>query len=473
MGFGHRIGHTLRLPGRRFRGVVTVLVVLMTAAAAGGVVALNAPALLSALRPAPAAVTQPPLPSLKLGPLAATAPLPTDAGLAAALGASVGRFPGSFTGVVVDPATNKVLWQRTPDNPLVPGSTAKLLTTSAALLTLNPTSSLVTKVVAGPDPGSVVLVGGGDPTLTALPPGKFGVYPDPARLTELAAEVKTATGGKATKVIVDTSRYRGPTLQASWDPQDVAGGNIAPITPLMLDGGRVDPTQQDGARVTDPARQAGLAFAKLLGLGPKAVVDGIAPPDGKVLGSVISAPISALVEQLLQTSDNVLAEVLSRETAIARGGEPSFEGAVESTMTALAQAGIPTTGASMVDGSGLSGQDKVPAQLLGALLAAAAAPMQGPDDTEFLRPVLTGLPVAGGDGTLEDRFAPGADSSSGRGVVRAKTGTLTTASSLAGVVVDADQRLLVFAFMSNGALPSRVRPRLDDLAAGLSRCGCR
>lgn len=473
MGFGHRIGHTLRLPGHRFRRVVTVLVVLMTAAATGGVVALSAPSLLAALHPSSPVAPQPTLPSLKLGPLAATAPLPTDTGLAATLGGAVAKFPGTFTGVVVDPATNKVLWHAAPDTPLVPGSTAKLLTTSAALLTLNPTSSLVTRVVAGPDPGSVVLIGGGDPTLTALPPGKFGVYPSPARLTDLAAQVKTATGGKATKVILDTSRYRGPTLQPTWDPDDVAAGNIAPITPLMLDGGRVDPTQQDGARVTDPTRQAGLAFAKLLGLGPSAVVEGIAPPNGKELGEVVSAPISELVEHLLQTSDNVLAEVLSRETAIARGGEPSFDGAVESTMAALGQAGIPTTGAAMVDGSGLSSQDKVPAQLLGALLAAAAAPAQGPDDTEFLRPVLTGLPVAGGDGTLEDRFAPGADSSAGRGVVRAKTGTLTTASSLAGVVIDADQRLLVFAFMSNGALPARVRPRLDDLAAGLSKCGCR
>jgi D-alanyl-D-alanine carboxypeptidase/D-alanyl-D-alanine-endopeptidase (penicillin-binding protein 4) len=473
VGFGHRIGHTLRLPGRRFRRVVTVLVVLMTAAAAGGVAALSGPSILAALHPSPTVSAQPPLPSLKLGPLAATAPLPTGTGLAAALQAPVGKFPGTFTGVVLDPATGNILWQRTPGTPLVPGSTAKLLTTSAALLTLNPTSSLVTKVVAGTDPGSVVLVGGGDPTLTALPQGKFGVYPDPARLTDLAAQVKTATGGKATKIVVDTSRYRGPLLAPSWDPGDIAGGNIAPITPLMLDGGRIDPTQQDGARVTDPAHQAGVAFAKLLGLGASAVVDGIAPPNGKELGEVSSAPISALVEHLLQTSDNVLAEVLSRETAIARGAEPSFDGAVESTMAALTQAGIPTTGAAMVDGSGLSGLDKVPAQLLGALLAAAAAPAQGPDDTEFLRPVLTGLPVAGGDGTLEDRFAPGADSSAGRGVVRAKTGTLTTASSLAGVVIDADQRLLVFAFMSNGALPSRVRPRLDDLAAGLSRCGCR
>jgi D-alanyl-D-alanine carboxypeptidase/D-alanyl-D-alanine-endopeptidase (penicillin-binding protein 4) len=474
VGFGHRIGHTVRVPGRGLHRVVTVLVVIMTAGALGGAVALSTPSLLAAMHPTAAADTEPALPTLKLGPLSPTAPLPTETGLAAVLGASTAKFPGQFTGVVLDPASNKVLWQQTPDTPLVPGSTAKLLTTSAALLTLNPTSSLVTRVVAGTEPGSVVLVGGGDPTLTALPAGQNGVYPDPARLTDLAAQVKAATGGAVTKVVIDTSRYRGPTLAPGWDSRDIAGGDITPITPLMLDGGRVDPTQQDGARVTDPAQEAGLAFAKLLGLGKSAVVEGVAVPNAKALGSVISAPIADLVEHLLSTSDNVLAEVLARETAIARGGEPSFDGAVEAMTAALTQAGIPTTGMTMVDGSGLSTQDKVPAQLLGALLAAAAAPAQGPDDTEFLRPVLTGLPVAGGDGgTLEDRFTPGGDSSAGRGVVRAKTGTLTAASSLAGVVVDADQRLLVFAFMSNGALPFRARPRLDDLAAGLSRCGCR
>ena len=115
----------------------------------------------------------------------------------------------------------------------------------------------------------------------------------------------------------------------------------------------------------------------------------------------------------------------------------------------------------------------MPARLLGAVLAAAAAPAQGARDTEFLRPLLTGLPVAGGDGTLDDRFAPDAPSASGRGVVRAKTGTLTGVSSLAGLVTDADGRLLVFALMSQRRQPGAVRPRLDAIAAQLSRCGCR
>ena len=136
--------------------------------------------MLAALHPTPAADAQPALPRLALGPLAATAPMPTEAGVDDRAREARGRRAGTFTGVVLDPASNKVLWQRTPGTPLVPGSTAKLITTAAALLTLNPTRSLVTKVVAGGEPGAVVLVGGGDPTLTALPAGQGGRLPGPA-----------------------------------------------------------------------------------------------------------------------------------------------------------------------------------------------------------------------------------------------------------------------------------------------------
>ena len=177
-----------------------------------------------------------------------------------------------------------------------------------------------------------------------------------------------------------------------------------------------------------------------------------------MLGKVASAPVSDLVEHTIRTSDNVLAEMLAREVAIERKAEPSFEGAAAQTLLALPQAGFDTAGAELVDGSGLSTADRVPAQLLGAVLAEAAAPAQGARDTQFLRPIVTGLPVAGGDGTLVDRFANGSPSASGRGVVRAKTGTLTGVSSLAGIVTDADGRLLVFALMSNGVEPGAGPP---------------
>ena len=413
------------------------------------------------------------VPVPKLGPLAATAPTASAAGVGAALDplAAV-RGLGDFTGVVTDPATGTVLWDHTGSTPLVPGSTAKLLTTAAALLTLDQTDRLETQVVAGSDPGTVVLVGGGDPTLTALPAGKRGVYPDPSRLTVLADSVRKAAKAPVKRVLVDTSRYQGGTLQDSWEPVDVPGGFVAPIEPVMLDGGRTDPTKQDGPRVADPALTAGRALATLLGADTATVKAGTAAPDAAVLGTVASAPISDLVEHTIRTSDNVLAEVLAREVAIERDGEPTFSGAAVETLAALAQAGFDTTGAVLVDGSGLSTDDRIPAKLLGAVLASAAAPTQNPKDTQFLRPIVTGLPVAGGDGTLDDRFAATGPAAAGRGVVRAKTGTLTGVSSLAGITTDADGRLLVFAFMSNDVSPAIVRPRLDAIAARLSRCGC-
>ncbi|HET8642999.1 MAG TPA: D-alanyl-D-alanine carboxypeptidase, partial [Pseudonocardiaceae bacterium] len=89
-----------------------------------------------------------------------------------------------------------------------------------------------------------------------------------------------------------------------------------------------------------------------------------------------------------------------------------------------------------------------------------------------LRPMVNGLPVAGGSGTLAERYLAG-PSVPGRGHVRAKTGTLEGVNSLAGIVVDADGRLLVFALLSNGSTAATARPALDAIAAALRTCGCR
>ncbi len=469
----HGAAPPARPPRARLRRTATALVALVLAGSTGTAAALTVPALVQARAPAPARVAiAAPIPVLR--PLAPTAPAVTAAGVDAALDplASADGL-GRFTGVVTDPATGTTVWERTPGTPLVPGSTTKLLTTAAALLALEQTDRLTTRVVTGPEPGTVVLVGGGDPTLTALPAGEQGVYPDPSRLTALADTVRGAVPGPVTRVLVDTGRYRGATLQESWDPADVPDGYVAPIEPVMLDGGRVDPKEQDGPRVPDPALTAGRALAGLLGADPDTVTTGTAAPDAALLGGVVSAPIADLVEHTVRTSDNVLAEVLAREVAIERRGEPSFAGAAEQTLAALAQAGFDTSGTRLVDGSGLSTGNRIPAKLLGAVLTAAAAPAQGPKDAQFLRPIVSGLPVAGGDGTLDGRFGTATPAAAGRGVVRAKTGTLTGVSSLAGITTDADGRLLVFALMSNDELPSVVRPRLDAIAAQLSRCGCR
>jgi D-alanyl-D-alanine carboxypeptidase/D-alanyl-D-alanine-endopeptidase (penicillin-binding protein 4) len=472
VGLGQRIGDTLRLPGRGVRRTIAVVVVLAVAGAGGGAIALAGPTVVERLGlVAPAPAPLPPVPRAALGPLPDAAPAPTSAGLSAALDQAAADMPGRFAAVVLDPATGAELWGHTPERPLVPASTGKLLTTAAALLTLNPTDRLVTRVVAGPDPGTVVLVGGGDPTLTALPDAKDSLYPNAPTLDELADEVRDKATGPIRRVLVDTSRYTADGLAPGWSPGDIGGGYITPIEPVMLDGGRIDPRLPDGPRVEDPALTAGRALA--VRLGTDVVEKGTAAPGATGIAAVSSAPVNELAEHALRSSDNVLAEVLAREVAIAREVEPSFAGAAEATLAALRQAGLDPSGADLADGSGLSTENQVPARLLAEVLGAAAAPAQGPLDTQFLRPILTGLPVAGGEGTLDNRYASDGSAAAGRGVVRAKTGSLTGVSSLAGVVTDADGKLLVFTLMSNGASPGIVRPLHDAMAAVLSRCGCR
>jgi D-alanyl-D-alanine carboxypeptidase/D-alanyl-D-alanine-endopeptidase (penicillin-binding protein 4) len=480
-GFGGRIGAGLHLPDRPVKRVAVVVAVLLFAVVAGlgvglGVTAMGATVLgMTGLADRVAATVPPPPPVVlhpALRPAAGTGPAPSPGGVGAVLAPLLAAGGlGTLSGEVLDPATGTVLWQQDPGTVLMPGSTAKLLTASAALLALDHQARLRTTVLTGAEPGTVVLVGGGDPTLSAARPGTTTGYPGAARLDDLADQVRAR--GPVSRVLVDVSRYVGDALAPGWVPADVAGGYIAPIEPVMLDGGRADPSQEISPRAAKPATAAAAELARRLGADPDTVTIGYAPTGAAVLGEVSSPPVQDLVATALTESDNVLAEALAREVARATGAQPSFSGASQAVLTVLRGHGFDDSGATMVDGSGLSINDAVPATLLTELLGAAAAPDHSNADeqrTVALRPLLVGLPVAGGSGTLADRYhGPAAG---GRGWVRAKTGTLTGVNSLAGTVLDVDGRMLVFALLSNGPNPVSVRPRLDALAAGLRSCGC-
>jgi D-alanyl-D-alanine carboxypeptidase/D-alanyl-D-alanine-endopeptidase (penicillin-binding protein 4) len=233
----------------------------------------------------------------------------------------------------------------------------------------------------------------------------------------------------------------------------------------MVDGDREDPANENSVRTGDPANTAGKALARLLGNPDLTLVAGTAPENGTVIGQVSSQPMSVLLAQALEKSDNVLAEALARQVAIARGAPPSFAGASAAILEALEDLKIDTIGVEMYDGSGISTKDRVPPAVLAQVVALAVK-----GDTPALRNLLTGLPVAGVSGSLADRFQdPG--SSAGAGWVRAKTGSLEVTYALAGYVPDVDGRIVVFAFVSNG-VGTGTRPALDALAAGLRGCGC-
>jgi D-alanyl-D-alanine carboxypeptidase/D-alanyl-D-alanine-endopeptidase (penicillin-binding protein 4) len=392
---------------------------------------------------------------------------PTPGGVEKALASVVGDPAlGVLAGVVVDPLTGDVLWEKDPGLASPPASTLKILTTAAALLELGPDARLTTRVVQGA-PREVILVGSGDPTLTVLKDSEDSFYPGAATVDELAEQVRKATGGKVDIVRVSTAAYRGPATGPGWDPSDAPSTYAAPIEPVMVDGGRLDPTRFDADRALEPALEAARALATRLDAQAVSGEPDVSE-DADVLGEVQSPPVEELVTIALTDSDNVLSEALARWVATERGEEPSFDGAAKAVRAVLEEAGFDLAGVEIADGSGLSPESKVPPRLLADILTAAA----GDDEVaQKLRPLLAGLPVAGGTGTLSDRYVDG-QAEQAKGWVRAKTGTLDRVNTLAGTVLTESGSTLVFALMSVGTDQQVARPALDDVVGALRGCGC-
>lgn len=466
---------------RRRKTWILVSSALVVVLAAGTAVVLTVQPWTEEFRHGGLTIADPPSPVKPLpqvAPAPVTAPAPTAAGLAAAL-TQVASNPdlGVFAASVSDADSGNVLWSTDPDKPMIPASTAKVLLTAAALLALSPDHRVSTLVVAGAAANELVLVGGGDPTITAAADGK-GYYPGGPKLSDLVAQIK-ASGRKADTIVVDTSAYAGPTMAQGWDPVDIGGGSIAPIESVMIDGGRLDPKIEYSPRTATPALDAGRRLATELGWDPGKVRLGTAAPGAAQVASVQSAPLRDRLRDMMVHSDDVLAETIGREIAAATGSERSFVGTVTGMGTTLRAAGFETTGLTLLDASGLSVDDLIPPSLLDRIVAVAALPnkaaVQGnsTDATaagDPLSALLDYLPVAGATGSLAERYTT--RDRVGAGWVRAKTGTLDVASSLVGYVLDNDGRVLTFALMSNQRLPEASRPALDAIATVLRNCGC-
>lgn len=443
--------------------VVALLVVVLVAAAA--LVAGRESDENVAVDPVPAPATADP------GVIAVSdsADVPTERGLADALrGVAADPNLGRFTGRITDALTGKQLWAQGADVPMQPASTNKLLTAAAALVTLDRDARLTTRVVST-SPGVIVLVAGGDQTLSAAPAKEDTWYRDAARISDLADQVRRS-GVDVRSVQVDVSFYTGPTMAPGWDPLDIDGGDIAPMEAIMLDGGRTQPVSVESRRSRTPALDAGRALATALRLDPEKVTvlpPGRSAPDGDEIASVQSAPLMERLRQMMHASDNVMAESIGREVADARNRPRSFAGAAQAVEDALDDAGIDTSGARLLDSSGLSVDNRLTAETLDEIIQAAAG-----ESTPALRPLVDLLAIAGGSGTMSNRYHDTEPGRAALGYLRAKTGSLTGTNTLAGIVTDESGRVLTFALLSNDAGPTG-RTSLDAFAATLRSCGCR
>jgi D-alanyl-D-alanine carboxypeptidase/D-alanyl-D-alanine-endopeptidase (penicillin-binding protein 4) len=479
----------------RIAALLTLAVINVFTLTAGIAVARMLPPRLAALK----------VPTVAAGPLAGASPvlgsggtgtqngpLPTSTGLQNALAGplSAPALGPRVSALVADPATGRVLLSEQGSRLMTPASTTKLATGLAALAVLGQNARFTTKVVRGARAGSIILVGGGDPTLAV---NQFPAqdYPQPATLAALAAATARTLKAQGHRTVVlgyDTSLYTGPGLAPGWPAAYVTAGDVTPIVPLEVDQGRLTaaglPEDSDdpynlAARSQDPAAMAASAFTGLLTADgihvtgspqPQTATAKTAKTAKTTLASVTSPPLSALVAQMLEESNNVIAENLARQVAVATGQPASFSGAAQAVIGELRRLGV-TTGIRLVDGSGLSPRDSIaPATLVKVLELAAGQPKY--------RALLAGLPVAGFSGTLsagESVFS--GISGAALGSVRAKTGNLGTVTSLAGLAYDKSGGVLVFALMADqvpsAGMLGEAADAIDAAAAALAGCGCR
>lgn len=379
----------------------------------------------------------------------------------------------SLSGQVVRIDTGEVLFDRAGDTPARTASVMKLLTAAAALATLGPDFQITTSVVQGSTPGSIVLIGRGDPTLSATSPGSESVYRGAPKLADLAAATLAAYNGpQITNIVLDSSYWStGDKWDPSWKRTEQTRGYHSEVTALQVDGDRADPSKQDSPRSTDPVGRAGAAFLAALRAADSddEVADNVTFTVGSAvttvtLAEVKSQPLRVLIPYMLLVSDNTLAEMLARITSIGAASNGSAVSLQQVIPSALSEYDIPPTGMVIRDGSGLSDLNAVPPSTVVKLLIAMT--QGGP----HLDVVYAGLPIAGQTGTLSGRFT--GPNSGARGHVWAKTGWIDTAYTLAGIVQAADGTMFAFAFYAIGdGIQSTARAALDTLTTGVYNCG--
>ncbi len=374
----------------------------------------------------------------------------------------------TFEGSVINTSTGEVLFDRNGSTPSRTASVLKVLTAAAALSVLGPDYQISTTVVAGSAPGTVVLVGGGDPTLSAVGAGQESIYRGAPKLSDLAAQVqknwaKTHTE-PITNIVLDSSLWDPKdNWDPTWERSEQAQGYQPEVTALTIDGGRADPTKQDSQRSSQPIMDAGTAFAAALGLTAAALTIGTAPAGATRLAEVKSQPLRTLISQMLPVSDNALGEYLARLTSKGAGNNGSSASLAQVIPAALSKYGLQTTGLNIRDGSGLSASNAVPATFVAQLMAKVAGKQQNLDI------IYDALPISGRTGTLAGRFT-GANAVA-RGAINAKTGWIKTEYSLAGVVHAIDGATLSFAFYALGAINDRTIRALDTITTGVFKCG--
>ena len=361
---------------------------------------------------------------------------------------------GDATSVVVRDGDGAVLAAVRPNAPRLPASNQKIITIATALDVLGPQARLATTLVAAAEPvdgvvtGDVWLVGGGDPTFStsAFADAYWGIYAPTA--DRLAADLAAAGVTRITgRVNADASRFDDVPGAPGWKPEFIPAQS-PPISALTIDRAATAPSLRAARAVRRALVRAGIQ------VGPARVAPAPAA-DAVELARVESAPVGNHAKIAGRDSDNFIAEMLLNAAAVEATGRGTTAAGVETERGVLAELGVPDRGLALVDGSGLSYDNRATAAALSLLLARI-------DDDPALGPAMrTALATAGVNGTLAGRMRSGPAA----GLVRAKTGSLNDASSLSGYAGECAFSVLVQRTWVDQAAAHALQDRIAQLLA--------
>jgi serine-type D-Ala-D-Ala carboxypeptidase/endopeptidase (penicillin-binding protein 4) len=315
----------------------------------------------------------------------------------------------------------ELIGERNADLAVIPASNQKIPIAAVALERLGADFRYTTSVAAASVPadgvvaGDLFLIGGGDPLLSSdwYPTSnlELNAVTSPTSLDALADRVAAAgvarVGGS---VVGDGSRYDDEFFAPGWG-DGVAGLEGGPYDALMANDSRV---QGDPLRGNDPNEAAAREFTLLLearGIDVGgAAVSGIAPPATVDIAAIESAPLSDVVAEMLANSDNNTAEMVVKELGYTVAAPGTREAGLGIVRSQLADWGVDVAPIVLVDGSGLSPDNRLTCDAVLTVL----------QRTGFESPIGQGLPVAGQTGTLASAFVEHPVA----GRLRGKTGTL-------------------------------------------------
>jgi serine-type D-Ala-D-Ala carboxypeptidase/endopeptidase (penicillin-binding protein 4) len=350
---------------------------------------------------------------------------------------------------VIDLDSGRELYARAPDVPRIPASVNKLYTTAAALRLYGAEGQLVTEVLGatavedGVVEGDLYLRGGGDPS--------FGRAEARGLARVLAGSGLTRVTGR---VVGDESRF--DALRGGPGSGYATSFWVGPLSGLPFNHGKTLGRRPQFQR--QPARYAAQRFDLELeraGVSVRgAARAGVTPPEAVLLGEWASPRMSVLARHTNRPSDNYMAETLLKDLGADHGaGGTTAAGAAVAVREAAALGARST----IVDGSGLSRGNRTTPRDVVELLA-------GMDDSELADPLRISLSVAGQSGTLAERMR----GTAAQGRCRAKTGTLSGVSNLAGYCTSRSGARTAFALLMSGSVWT-AHPLQNRMAALLAR----